>query len=603
MSRNRHLHSGLIMTVFTVVFSLFSAVCVLAASSVRITRPTNGSTVKPGKVAMWTSFDPPSSNSASVIASEYSPITYRIYKDNKFQFQQSVYQSQLSFTEEGSYSTSFTLSETGTYTIEASVPRTADERDFVTFDVSNGSDNYYSDDPNSWKFTDVLETKDLENISVISEGKPIRCVLTGSNRLMRIFKIRPSESGHYIFFAAGSPTRARIQFFEFENEHVSYDGDNYIDEYNPVKKEEERGRGSICLNPYLSEGTEYALLIQCADESVDSVFDVGYAKDNGTIIASTSEIILTDADNDYTLGLFKGERIRNCDYIISDTSVVESISVSEGNKGTYYGWYCVELKPKKNGTATLSIIDQYTKEVHASCKIICKGITEISDTSGKDNQSGSSGNGSASGGSASGGNASGGNASGNSTSGGTSGKSVASGPKTIKPVIKLSKTKFTWNNKVQTPKITVMDGKTVLSSSTYTVSLPKGRKNIGKYTIKVTMKGNYSGSGTATYKINPKGTSLSSVKAAKNSMTVQWKKQTVKMPKKQINGYQVQYSLKKNFKSGVKTVNVKGAKKVSAKISKLKTGKTYYVRVRTFMKVSGKNYYSGWSKVKKAKVK
>jgi len=35
----------------------------------------------------------------------------------------------------------------------------------------------------------------------------------------------------------------------------------------------------------------------------------------------------------------------------------------------------------------------------------------------------------------------------------------------------------------------------------------------------------------------------------------------------------------------------------------LKSGKTYYVRVRTFKKVKGSYIYSNWSKVKKVKVK
>ena len=44
-------------------------------------------------------------------------------------------------------------------------------------------------------------------------------------------------------------------------------------------------------------------------------------------------------------------------------------------------------------------------------------------------------------------------------------------------------------------------------------------------------------------------------------------------------------------------------KTTSYTIKKLKKKKTYYVRIRTYKKVSGKTYYSGWSSVKKVKIK
>ena len=46
-----------------------------------------------------------------------------------------------------------------------------------------------------------------------------------------------------------------------------------------------------------------------------------------------------------------------------------------------------------------------------------------------------------------------------------------------------------------------------------------------------------------------------------------------------------------------------GKKKKKVTIRKLKSGKQYYVRIRTFKTVNKKNYYSGWSGVKKAKTK
>ena len=46
------------------------------------------------------------------------------------------------------------------------------------------------------------------------------------------------------------------------------------------------------------------------------------------------------------------------------------------------------------------------------------------------------------------------------------------------------------------------------------------------------------------------------------------------------------------------TVTVKGAKTVKYALKSLKSKKTYYVRIRAYKKVSGKTYYSGWTKGK-----
>ena len=69
-----------------------------------------------------------------------------------------------------------------------------------------------------------------------------------------------------------------------------------------------------------------------------------------------------------------------------------------------------------------------------------------------------------------------------------------------------------------------------------------------------------------------------------------------------VTGYQVQY-WKKDQAAKAKVVNVKGSNKNVALISKLSVKATYYVRVRTYKRVSGKNYYSAWSNVKAAAIK
>ena len=169
--------------------------------------------------------------------------------------------------------------------------------------------------------------------------------------------------------------------------------------------------------------------------------------------------------------------------------------------------------------------------------------------------------------------------------------------------IKLSKTAYTYNGKVQKPSVTVKNskGKALKNGTDYTVSYPKGMKNVGKYTVKVTLKGNYSGSKSMTYNINPKGTGVSKVTAAKKGFKVTWKKQTT-----QTTGYQVQYSTSSKFKSA-KTVTISKNKTTSKSVSKLSAKKKYYVRVRTYktVKIGGKSVklYSGWSKAKSVTTK
>lgn len=177
-------------------------------------------------------------------------------------------------------------------------------------------------------------------------------------------------------------------------------------------------------------------------------------------------------------------------------------------------------------------------------------------------------------------------------------KSTIYYPKTIT----LSKTSYTYDGKAKKPGVTVKDsnGKTI-SLKYYTVSYSKGRKNVGKYTVTIKFKGNYSGTIKKTFTIKPKAASISKLTKGKKAFTVKWKKQT-----QQTTGYQIQYSTSSKFKNA-KSVTISKNKTVSKKITKLKAKKKYYVRIRTYktVKVNGKNVkiYSSWSKAKSVKTK
>ena len=91
-----------------------------------------------------------------------------------------------------------------------------------------------------------------------------------------------------------------------------------------------------------------------------------------------------------------------------------------------------------------------------------------------------------------------------------------------------------------------------------------------------------------------KSTKIKSLKA--NKVKKNAKKATVTLKFKKVKGikkYEVEYSLKKNFKKST----VKTAKKTTYTIKNLKKGKKYYVRVRaTKTNYAGNAFYSKWVK-------
>ncbi len=165
--------------------------------------------------------------------------------------------------------------------------------------------------------------------------------------------------------------------------------------------------------------------------------------------------------------------------------------------------------------------------------------------------------------------------------------------------VKLSATSYTYNGKAKTPTVTLKDsaGNTLKKGTDYTVAYASGRKNVGKYKVTIKLKGNYSGTKTLYFKINPPKTEISKVTAAKKALKV-----TVAKKSTQVTGYEIQYSTSKKFTSA-KTKTISSYKTTKTTLSKLSAKKTYYVRVRTYKTVNGSKYYSGWSTSKAKKTK
>lgn len=174
-------------------------------------------------------------------------------------------------------------------------------------------------------------------------------------------------------------------------------------------------------------------------------------------------------------------------------------------------------------------------------------------------------------------------------------------PKTVA----LSKTLFTYSGKAKNIKISVTgsNGKAIASSN-YKITLPSGRKNVGKYTVKIAFTGTkYSGSTSKTFTIKPAATSISKLTAKRKGFTVKWKKKAT-----QTTGYEIQYCTRKTFPSSIrhkKTITKTGT--VSKAIATPLSNKRYYVRIRTYKTVksggTSTKYYSSWSKVKSIKTK
>lgn len=168
----------------------------------------------------------------------------------------------------------------------------------------------------------------------------------------------------------------------------------------------------------------------------------------------------------------------------------------------------------------------------------------------------------------------------------------------INPVLKLSATAYTYNGKVRKPSVAVKAGEKTFSASEFAVKYSGGRKNVGKYSVTVTMKGKYTGKKTVTFRINPKGTAVQKLTKGKKMMKVTWKAQNT-----QVSGYRIQYSTSSKFKKDTHVKTVKSYKTKSLKVKKLKAKKKYYVRIQTYKTVGGIKYCSGWSKAKSVKTK
>lgn len=138
----------------------------------------------------------------------------------------------------------------------------------------------------------------------------------------------------------------------------------------------------------------------------------------------------------------------------------------------------------------------------------------------------------------------------------------------------LNKSNFVYDGKVKTPTVTVTsaDGKTV-DSANYDISYANGRKDAGTYDVKVTFKGNYTGSLTTKFTIAKANQSLK-----------------IKSPKKKMKvGAKAKIKIKANKGHGKVTYKVSNKKIAKIKKGKLVALKKGKVKLTVTLKAT-KNY-------------
>lgn len=119
----------------------------------------------------------------------------------------------------------------------------------------------------------------------------------------------------------------------------------------------------------------------------------------------------------------------------------------------------------------------------------------------------------------------------------------------------------------------------------------------GTAVIKAVSQSGVVGSRSITVHSGLASVKIKKIQAGKKKITVRWK------AVKNVKGYQIQYATKKNFKSGMKKLTIKGAAGKAKTIKKLKSKCRYYIRIRSYGTEKGKRVYSAWSAPRSVKTK
>lgn len=147
-------------------------------------------------------------------------------------------------------------------------------------------------------------------------------------------------------------------------------------------------------------------------------------------------------------------------------------------------------------------------------------------------------------------------------------------------------TSYAYTGKVINPAVTVKDsdGNTLKNGTDYTVTYPEGCKAIGKYTVKITLKGDYSGSKKVSFTITPAKTAKITSKTTSNSIALTWDSV------KGATGYRVYVYKSVNTKTRIRLASVNGKTTYTAlkdyNGKALKAGESYKFAIQAYKKYS-----------------
>lgn len=150
----------------------------------------------------------------------------------------------------------------------------------------------------------------------------------------------------------------------------------------------------------------------------------------------------------------------------------------------------------------------------------------------------------------------------------------------------LSATNYIYDGKAKTPTVTVKDsvGKTLKNGTDYTVSYFGGRTAIGKYTVTVNFKGNYSGSKQLSFTISTKAPSKVVAEQSTSAIKLTWTKC------EGATGYRIYYKSGNTWKVAVSTISA-----TSHTFSSLKAGTKYTYAVRPYVQTNSGVVWSDYT--------
>lgn len=155
--------------------------------------------------------------------------------------------------------------------------------------------------------------------------------------------------------------------------------------------------------------------------------------------------------------------------------------------------------------------------------------------------------------------------------------------------VQLSKEKFAYDGKVKKPTLKLVDkqGYTLKEGLDYSLSYASGRKNIGKYSIKITLQGLYSGTKTVSFSVLPEiSVNVSAELYGYDDAKISWNEASG------ITGYNVYYKKSSSNKYTLLT----NTKSTYVYKENLSDGVEYTFKVVPYKTINNVNYESYSSK-------